>query len=155
MEIPREIIGIHANEGDFTLSVIAINEGTPESIKLGGVTADINIQIHVDGIKADFRCLITVGNLYAFYSDLHDKYEHLNGEAVLKDHSGELTRIVFGFDKTGKCTICGHVYNGAYSGNKVGFRLTCDQTYINPIIRSLKLLFDEFAELQGYYDFHY
>ena len=155
MEIPCNIIEICTNEGAFVLSIIAIDEGTPESIRRGGITADFNIQIRVDGINADFKCLLSVGNLFAFYSELQEKYRYLSGKAVLKDCSERLTNVIFDFHKTGGCRIYGHAYSSAYSGNKIEFSLDCDQTYISPVICSLKLFFDELAELQGYYDFLY
>lgn len=155
IEIPYNVIELYTNKGNFILSVVAIDEGTSESVKRGGITADFNIKISVKGISADFKCMISIGNLYAFYCQLQEKYRQLSGEAVLKDYSEKLTNIVFGFHKTGKCKISGYACTGAYSGNKIEFCLECDQTYINPVICSLKLLFAELAKLQGYYDFPY
>jgi len=155
MELPYNAFEICTSEGNLKLLMTAVYEGSPESLKRGGVNADFRIEIDINGITADLKCYISVGNLYSFYNDLLKCYENLRGEAVLKDYSEKLTIIVFAFSITGGCEIYGCVHSDSYSKNKVEFGLECDQTYILPILYSLKRLFDELAKIQGYYDFPY
>ena len=155
MELPHNVFELCTSEGNLKLLMTAVDEGSPESLKRGGVTADFRIEIDISGITADLKCFISIGNLFCFYCDLLKCYENLRGEAILKDYSEKLTIIVFDFSITGSCEIYGCVHSNSFSKNKVEFGLVCDQTYILPILSSLKHLFDELAKIQGYYDFPY
>ena len=155
MEFPYYAFDISTDDGELKLSVTAIDKGMPETLKMGGLTVDFNIQVTVCGINADFKCWISVGNLYIFYTTLQKCYNNLCGVAILKDYSEKLTNISVDFHKTGKCTIYGYAQNGVYSGNKIEFRLNCDQTYIDANIKTLKKLFDELALIQGFDKFPY
>lgn len=155
MELPYYAIDISVSEGKLNLLVTAIDEGSPVSRKLGGITADFKIKLDVGNIVADFKCWISIGNLYAFYIDLQKCYENLQGVAILKDYSETLTNISFSFYECGKVDIHGYAKDGAYTRNRIEFGIKCDQTYISPLLKSLNLLFDELAIMQGYYDFPY
>ena len=153
--LPYCVFDISAIDGRVKLLLAAIDKGTPESIKMGGITADFNIQVAIDGINADFECFITTGNLYKFYKELQECYNNLNGTAVLKYHSEKLTRISVDFKNTGKCTIYGYAQTNSYKRNRIEFCIECDQTYIEPNIKMMEILFDELAALQGFYEFPY
>jgi len=153
VELPYCAIDISTDDGKMKLIVTAVNKGPSEFLKVGGLTADFNIKVVVKGIIADFKCYISVGNLYEFYKELKKCYNNLCGNAVLRDYSGKLTNIYVDFDKIGRCIIRGYIQNGAYSENGIGFCLRCDQSYIAPVINSLGRLFNELAELQGIHEF--
>ena len=155
MELPYCVFDISTNDGKIKLLLTNIDKGTLETVKMGGLIADFNIQIVVYGINADFKCWITIGNLYDFYIKLQECYKNLYGTAVLKYHDEELTRISVDFQNTGKCTVYGYAQTKSYKKNKIEFCIECDQTYIEPNIRMLKILFDELAVIQGFYEFLY
>ncbi|MCL2463138.1 MAG: hypothetical protein FWF44_10770 [Defluviitaleaceae bacterium] len=154
MELPFFAIRINTGEENFELQLTNIDEYTAETLKWGGVSAKFKIIVDVKGIHADFQCCLTVGNLYNFYMQLSERHKNLQGSAELKYYSESLTNIIFTFDKSGHCVICGMVQNGTYSGNKVGFKIECDQTFITPVLVSLRTIFTEFAEIQGNYIFY-
>lgn len=155
MDLPFCVIDISTEQGKIKLLATDIDRGTPETLKRGGLTVTFSIQIAVDGINADFDCSISLGNLYTFYVDLRKCHNDVNGIAILKDYSERLTNISFCFNHMGQCGVSGFAQNGAYSKNKIEFSIQCDKIFIDQSIKSLKVLFDELAEIQGFYEFPY
>lgn len=155
MDFPYCAIDISPESGKFKIFTTAIDKGTPESLKRGGVTADFNVKIFTDGIHADFKCGISIGNLYSFYTELQECYHSLKGTATLKDYSGKRTNVSVDFNPTGYCVVHGFVQNGSYSENRISFSMECDQTYICSTVKKLAMLFDELATIQGFYEFPY
>lgn len=103
----------------------------------------------MSGINANFKCHLSLENLYDFYVKLIDCYKNLQGSATLSDYSQKLTNITIYFEKIGKCLVQGLMQTNIYSKNSVGFGIECDQTYIKPIIKSLEALFDQRIKMQG------
>jgi len=155
MELPYCVFDVAYNKDIIKLSITTIDKGNPKTLKMGGLTANFSIQIEVDGITANIKCWLTVGNLFAFFTELQNCYNNLDGSAVLKYYSEDLTNISVSFSRTGQCKICGIVKSSAFSENGVIFDIRCDQTFISPNIKKLKLLFDELAIMQGFYEFDY
>jgi hypothetical protein len=158
MELPYCAIDISTHNGKLKLFVTDIDEGTEESRKRGGISADFNIQVSVPGINADFRCWVTLGYLYKFYMALRDCYNNLCGTAVLTYYSKDLTNISIDFNARGHCYVYGsasYKNNWALSDNRIEFGFECDQTYIEPNIKTLGTLFNELAAIQGSYEFLY
>ena len=155
MELPYCVFDVSSQTGKFVLSITSVDMGAHETLERGGLTADFNAKIEVKGITADIKCWLTIGNLYSFYSELQNCYSTLVGTAVLRYYSEDLTNISVDFSRTGLCEIYGVVKDSAYSKNGVMFGVECDQTYITPNIKKLKMLFDELAIVQGFFDFQY
>jgi len=155
MELPYCVFDISNNGDIIKLSIISIDEGTPESLERGGITADFNVRIAVDGITADIKCWLTLGNLYIFFTELQNCYNALEGSAILKYYSEDLTNISVDFNRIGRCVIHGNVKTSSYSNNGMMFGIECDQTDIKLNINKLKMLFEELAIIQGFYEFQY
>ena len=155
MELPYCVFDISNNDGSFKLLIDSIYEGTSETYKKITVSADFSIQLVIDGINANMECFLTVGNLYEFFTELNNCYDNLKGTAMLKYYSPGYTNIFIDFNARGGCKVHGEIAAGTGLRSGVKFSIECDQTYIKPNLRKLKLLFDDFAKIQGSYDFHY
>jgi len=154
MEFPYTLIDFEKEEG-FILFVDSIDIPTTDIAKQYGISrVDFRVIFDVPGVNANIHCDFTVGNLFTFYNQLIKCYNEVNGVATLEDYSCERTVLSIDFTaRTGHVAIDGKIGIPGGMVNLIGFGFETDQTYIKPIIDTLKRFFDELAEIQGFYDF--
>jgi len=156
LNFPYQLITFESQGEHFHLFADSIDEGTAATKQYGILNASFRAYLEVSGISANISCDFTLGNLYDFYKQLKECCEKVTGDAILQDYaSSKKTMFKVSFlDKTGHVDIDGmFVHYG--TKNMVGFAFQTDQTYISPILHSLKCFFDALAKIQGFYDFPY
>lgn len=115
IELPYNVIDIDTGNEHFILQFDSFDDNQSDySIKMGGVTGKFSINYHSNGINCNFKCDITIGNVYVFYLELDTAYDILSGRnatAVLENYDETLnhTNLIFNFDKCGYCNICNAV----------------------------------------------
>ena len=155
MEFPYQLIDFDSQGERFSLVVNSIDVGTSATKQYGVTGAFFSAILDVPGVNANISCDFTLGNLYEFYNQLKECCEKVAGNAILKDYSSQNTMLEIGFiNKTGHVDINGKLVNKG-TKNMIGFAFNADQTYITPILASLKSFFDELTEIQGFGAFPY
>ena len=161
IELPYNVIDIDTGDEHFILQFDSFDDNQSDySIKMGGVTGNFSINYYSNSVNCNFKCDITVGNVYLFYVELDNAYDILSGRnavAVLKNY-GSLnhSNLMFTFDKRGHCNVDGEFKNKSNQyKNGINFSFELDQTgNITPILNSMEVFFQELRRIQGHSNFY-
>ncbi|MDO4863630.1 MAG: hypothetical protein Q4A05_05610 [Ruminococcus sp.] len=160
LELPYKLIDICRGYEHFVFTFKRFDENQSEySIKNGGVTGDFEISYECKGVKCNFECDITIGNLYYFYIELDNAYQCCKNSIAILNNYGETlnrTKLTFRFDKLGHCFISGFFKNkeNSYRSGIIFDDIEIDQTYIPEILVSLENFFTELKRIQGHSNFY-
>ena len=160
-KLPYNVIDIDTGDEHFILKFDSFDDNQSDySIKRGGLTGNFSIDYIGNGINCNFKCDITIGNVYAFYIALDTVYDILfgkNATAVLENYGENLkhTSLIFDFDKRGRCNVKGFFKNASnYYKNGINFSFGLDQIYITDILISMEIFFKELRRIQGHNNFY-
>lgn len=101
---------------------------TPLTARVGAFRADVEGR-PAAGLRGD--------ELKSFRQELQTLYERLDGRAELRSLEGWLSLDLVG-DGVGHIRVEGEMQDRAGEGNRLSFRLELDQTFLPPIIESLR-----------------
>lgn len=150
LPLPYTLLELKEGQSCFFLRFLGLEEGqTEESIRLGGISGEFGILFQEPGIDAEFRCWLTIGEVYQFYQALQDCLKNLSGEAVLSHCAKEYSFLKVHFNQKGYGLVEGTFRNHQKPSltGALSFSLSCDQTYFS--LSRFERLFAELAQLQG------
>ena len=151
LTFPYKLIDIDTGSGRFLLSMTALD-------KENGFTGTFRAAYSCKGIKSDFECFVTLGDIYYFAYALDTAYdlEQVNTSAVIGDDN-DLRKIslIFIFDSKGRCHVSGHFPNkDDMFRSAVDFNCELYLSVITDITVGINKLFDKLAEIKGDRDFY-
>lgn len=156
IELPYDLIDLKTGNEHFVLQFSGFDENqTDYSINMGGVTGKFNVIYQCRGMDCNFRCEITVGNVYEFYISLDSACNAMSGKASLNYYSPDRSSLTFTLDKKGHCLVEGSFKNkDNFCKSGVTFSFETDQTYITGILKSMEIFFRELKRIQGHDTFY-
>jgi hypothetical protein len=109
---------------------------------------DCDLQITVGGFRAGFRVDLRSEEFLTFLEDVRGLMQALEGTASFATMEGQLALYLTG-DGKGHMRVSGEATDDAGSSNRLQFAFDIDQTYLEPVARSLEYLLAAYPVLDG------
>lgn len=135
-------------DGSIQLTIEEVFGYPHETSYGGGYGAKGNLTIQSGGFSANSPHYFTTGELYSFYQQLQDCYNHLTGIATLENTEREL-ELQCEFNKFGHVILTGRFQASPTEKNILQFELKSDQTQVKDTLSQLKSVYEVFGDNKG------
>ena len=140
---------IEGKEGYIELAILEVFGFPQNTSHNGGYDAKGYIKIKSRGYYAEGEIWISTGEVYLLYEGLKSAYEKLEGKVEFYATDGNYLKVDIEFLERGNVSIKG-VYEESYTyENELKFTIDSNQSYFEQTLRDLKLIVDEYGDMQG------